>query len=317
MNINNIYINNYKSLIDFEIVDPQPFTVFFGSNASGKSNLFEAMEFVHRLLKYGSKLVRDNYSFSEIFPFRSQLKSDKIDIEIKADVGLISIEWDKSENLILKTEGNVEQLFENNFTRLFIGKENLVKHPYTKKEFFLNLFAGNLENVLDRLLRDPLIEQELMEWLQHLIPEFKDVKVKIDNQDREKKLLVYEEYSNKPFPKNLISDGTYNILCLLTAVYQSDSPQVLFVEEPENGLNPKVIKELVDFCREISVDKGHHIWLNTHSQSLVSKVKTSEGILVDKKQGITKVKQFKDKELFDLTMDEAWLSNVLGGGTPW
>lgn len=317
MNINNIYINNYKSLIDFEIMDPRSFTVFFGSNASGKSNLFEAMEFVHRLLKYGSKLVRDNYSFDEIFPFRSLLKSDKIEIEIKADIGSISIEWDKSEYPTFRTEGNVDQLFENNFTRLFIGKENLVKHPFPKEEFVLNLFAGNLENVLDRLLRDPLIEQELKEWLHHLIPEFKDIKVEVDNLNREKQLLVYEEYSNKPFPKKLISDGTYNILCLLTAVYQSDNPQVLFVEEPENGLNPKVIKELVDFFREISVDKGHHIWLNTHSQSLVSKVKKSEGILVDKEKGITKVKQFKDKDLFDLTMDEAWLSNVLGGGTPW
>lgn len=313
MNINNIYINNYKSLIDFEIMDPRSFTVFFGSNASGKSNLFEAMEFVHRLLKYGSKLVRDNYSFVEIFPYRSHLKGDKVEIKIEADIGSIDIKWVDSEIPLLVTKGDVDQLFENHFTRLFIGKENLAKQPFPKDESVLNFFAGNLVKILSRLLNNPLIKQELIEWCQLLIPEFKNVDVDIDKDT----LLLYEEYSNKPFTKDLISDGTYNILCLLTAVYQNDNPQILLIEEPENGLNPKVIKELVNFFREICIDKGHHIWLNTHSQSLVSKVKTVEGILVDKKEGKTKAKQFIDKELFDLTLDEAWLSNVLGGGIPW
>jgi predicted ATPase len=245
------------------------------------------------------------------------LKGDKIEIKIEGDIGSIDIKWGDSEFPLLVTKGDFEKLFENNFTRLFIGKENLTKHPFPNDENTLNFFAGNLVKVLSRLLKNSLIKQELIEWCQLLIPEFKNVDVGFDKLHKEDTIRLYEEYSNKPFTKDLISDGTYNILCLLTSVYQNDNPQMLLIEEPENGLNPKVIKELVDFFREISIDKGHHIWLNTHSQSLVSKVKTSEGILVDKEEGKTKVKQFKDKELFDLTMDEAWLSNVLGGGTPW
>ncbi len=84
----------------------------------------------------------------------------------------------------------------------------------------------------------------------------------------------------KPFTKDLISDGTYNILCLLTAVFQSDEPQFLCIEEPENGLNPYVIETLVDLFRSACEDKGHYIWLNTHSQTLVRALKEEELILV-------------------------------------
>ena len=128
---------------------------------------------------------------------------------------------------------------------------------------------------------------------------------------------IYEKYSERPFTKALISDGTYNILALLTAVFQSDEPQFLCIEEPENGLNPYVVKELVNMFRNACEEKGHYIWLNTHSQTLVAALKPEELVLVDKVGGATQIKQVKDKSFGTLTMDEAWLTNTLGGGLPW
>ncbi|MBK9015267.1 MAG: AAA family ATPase [Saprospiraceae bacterium] len=46
MKIKRLYINNYKSLVNFELVEPNPFSVFVGPNAAGKSNVFEALEFL-------------------------------------------------------------------------------------------------------------------------------------------------------------------------------------------------------------------------------------------------------------------------------
>ena len=79
----------------------------------------------------------------------------------------------------------------------------------------------------------------------------------------------------------------------MTAVYQSDEPQFLCIEEPENGLHPKVIKQLVNFFRSACEEKGHYIWLNTHSQTLVSQLTPDEIILVDKEDGETKIRQVK------------------------
>jgi predicted ATPase len=98
---------------------------------------------------------------------------------------------------------------------------------------------------------------------------------------------------------------------------QSDEPQFLCIEEPENGLNPKVVRELVHFCRNACEEKGHYIWLNTHSQTLLSELNEEELIIVDKKKGETQIKQFKKGDFYSLRADEALLSNVLGGGIPW
>ena len=128
---------------------------------------------------------------------------------------------------------------------------------------------------------------------------------------------MYEKGIKKPFTKDLLSDGTYNILALLTAVYQSDEPQFLCIEEPENGLNPYVIRKLVDFFRAACEEKGHYIWLNTHSNALVECLTPEEVIVVDKIGGETKIKQIKGMDLHGLNMAEVWLSGALGGGTPW
>ena len=98
---------------------------------------------------------------------------------------------------------------------------------------------------------------------------------------------------------------------------QSEEPQFLLIEEPENGLNPKIVKELVGFFREKCQEKGHYIWLTSHSPSIVSELTQEELIIVDKINGETKIKQFQNIDLHGMKLDEAWLSNVFDGGLPW
>ena len=61
MRIKKIQIKNFKSLVDFELEDLKPFCAFVGPNASGKSNIFEALEFA----SYDEK-IRGNDT-SELF----------------------------------------------------------------------------------------------------------------------------------------------------------------------------------------------------------------------------------------------------------
>ncbi|MBC7921596.1 MAG: AAA family ATPase [Ferruginibacter sp.] len=197
-----------------------------------------------------------------------------------------------------------------------MGNDKLVKLPF-KDDSRLALDASNLEKVLKRILKDAEKREEMTEWLQLLVPGFERIEVHSDTISGTDTFLIYEKGANQPFTKSLISDGTYNILALLTAVYQSDEPQFLCIEEPENGLNPKVIRELVGLFRSQCEEKGHYIWLNTHSQTLVAALQPKEIILVDKVNGATQVKQLHDTDLHGLRMDEAWLTNALGGGLPW
>ena len=204
--------------------------------------------------------------------------------------------------------------FIERFCHLFITDSKSILPEY-QDDNLLNIKASNLEKVLGRILKNEFVKEELSDWLSLFIPEFKNVFV--ESTKNTNTLILQEKYVDKDFEKNLLSDGTINILSILTAIFQFDEPQFLCIEEPENGLTPDVIKEMVTLFRNACEEKGHYIWLNTHSQSLVSQLTADEIITVNKIKGETKIKQFKGKDFHGLRMDEAWLTNTLGGGLRW
>ncbi len=329
MKIKNLHIKNFKSIVDLEIVEPNPFTVFVGPNGSGKSNIFEALEF--RLFSYQfgdlyrelENLFPNTYSYNAILDDESVYGIPVIEIYFNTfsilDIGLMTGRNGKRESendfYTFHHDTNYQQ-FVDNHSEIFISNTKREKIAI-RSENKLSTSCSNLEKVLKRILQDEKKREEIKEWLELFIPGFQDIQIVSSELSSTDTLIVYEKGVEKPFTKDLLSDGTYNILSLLSAVYQSDEPQFLCIEEPENGLHPEAIKELVGFFRTQCEEKGHYIWLNTHSQSLVSALQPHEVILVNKREGQTQIKQLKGKDLHGLAMDEAWLSNALGGGLTW
>lgn len=322
MLINKIHIKNYKSLVNLEIINPNPFTVFFGTNAAGKSNLFEALELSSFVVRKPGEALKFFGDFNELFSFQkvdTDEKSINVKIETSANNVLEYVINKNTDNIIPKLFGSkdeIKNLFGESFSRIFLRNANITKEIF-RDDKKLTSDGSNKSKVLNRLLKDLTIKDEIIEWLQFIIPEFKDLEIKQNSLTGEENIIIYEDYSTSPFSSNLISDGTENSISLITALYQSNEPQFLLIEEPENGLNPKVIKEFVHVCRELVKEKSHTIWLATHSQTLVSEIKPEEAIMIYKKHGETQTKQFHDIDLHGLKMDDAWLSNVLGGGIPW
>lgn len=329
MQIKRLVIENFKSIERIELVEPNPFTVFVGPNGSGKSNIFEALEFfipntdlVEKMRLFGGRKTLQN---------RLNTDSTRYDFAIGTNTfvkgrssSYQSLEELDQQKLFLElglsASGDFDHIanekkylsFARSFSRLFIGNSKLQRLNYTD-DSQLTLTADNLEKVLRRVLQNSVLRNEIFEWLELFVPGFKAVE--IDDRDE---LHWFEESVPDYFTKDLISDGTYNILALLTAVYQSDDkPQFLCIEEPENGLHPQVAGELVDFFRIMCEERGHHIWLNTHSQSMLSRLKPEETIVVEKRQGSTQTTQLKGRDLHGLRVDEALLTNVLGVGLAW
>ncbi len=338
MKLQKLQIKNYKSLVDLEIVEPNPFTVFAGPNGAGKSNIFEALEFGDFAREWNKESVLRLFGGDEAIRPRKLNSEDNISISISHFYDRIERPFEINIYLGNKREASEKQKNEKprisnveigstvfcqdellhtlDFNRIFIKNEKLlrVKEISDKK---LNIDCANLEKVLKRLLDDEINREDITEYLELFIPGFEKIEIDSNNLSGTDTLLIYEKGITKPFTKDLISDGTYNILCLLTAVFQSDEPQFLCIEEPENGLNPFVIETFVELSRNLCKDKGHYIWLNTHSQTLIRGLKEEELITVDKEDGTTKIKQFKAGDFYGLRADEAWLSNVLGAGLPW
>ena len=328
MAIEKIHIQNYKSLVDVTIEKPNPFTVFVGPNASGKSNIFEALEFFLSQFRFDVKTVFNLFGGQNSFMYRGNL-NENLSIEFVID----DLNYGITNPVI---DGILFNLFETTFPqdKVISGKDKVIR-----EQFFLSFnkyFLGNIESVrfrdisnsdnkliadgsnleliLKRFLKEKDAKEELTDWLGLLIPGFSDFTINYNSLKGIYELYILEKDNPKPFPKKLVSSGTINTLSLLTAILQFDKPQFICIEEPENGVHPEAIKELVYFFKEQCEKKGHYIWLTTHSQSLVSELRPEEIIVVDKINGKTKVKQFQGEEFYSLSMDDAWLSNVLGGG---
>jgi predicted ATPase len=364
MRIKKLHIRNFKSLVDFELEDLRPFCAFVGPNASGKSNIFEALEFMDYVVRFSNEAPDFFGGRNAVLSYQSRPVSSRPGIisEISDKVIAMDCRFDDEiiisftgifsnanegfsnfasalspidspkglsaflikdlrareqfirswqENLGKQYDNDYEQ-FIDGFSRIFVGKSSLNRRPIVNNK--LSPDAANLSNIIGAIFQNEEKRRDFIEWLQILIPEFKKLEVKKSNLDGSYDFLIYEKGVERPFPRDLISDGTYNILALLTAVYQSDQPQFLCIEEPENGLHPQAIELLVDFFREQCEEKGHHVWLNTHSQTLVRHLEIEEVILVNKMNGATRAKQLTKKYNVDIRTDEAWLTNALGGG---
>ena len=182
--------------------------------------------------------------------------------------------------------------------------------------------GNNLASVLRRLEDDQAIREEILDWMEMIVPGIEKIQTEQQRLDSRTALLFKEKGTRKQFPAHLVSDGTMYALCLLIAVLDAPSSfGMTLIEEPERGLHPKAIYELIDLIRQ-QASPENPIWLTTHSESVVRALKLSELVLVDKVEGRTTMKpadagNISQEDLAPLGLDEVWLSNLLAGGIPW
>ena len=179
--------------------------------------------------------------------------------------------------------------------------------------------GSNIAAVLEKVEKNNgELSEQIIEWMSVIVPEMKKVSVKTQNIDNSKGLF-FEEDSGDRFPAHMVSDGTIYALCLLVAVLtRVKQPGITIIEEPERGLHPKAISELISFIRE-HVSPFHPIILTTHSESVVRSLELEELYFVSKSQGKTQIKDVRKSSVDKnkIPLDTAWLTNLLGGGLPW
>lgn len=183
----------------------------------------------------------------------------------------------------------------------------------------LAMDGSNIADFLQKYENNAEFRTELLEWLEMIVPSLEMVQSEKRGLDNSTYLKFKENSCEKAFPAGLISDGTIYTLCILTAIL-SRSPQhgITIIEEPERGIHPQAIGELIALMREKAQDK-HNIILTTHSEAVVRNLELAELYLVRKKDGQTLIKDVKNSKVDKnkIPLDTAWLSNLFGGGLPW
>lgn len=319
IHIESIEIKNFKSIVDLKLEKPNPFSVFVGSNACGKSNIFAAIDLLFDSYSINPKTSFNNFGGVQILNFSK--KNENLTISLNSGLKeKITFSYDAQKDMASKNEIKEPYLekLTNQYTYLFIEREK-----NESKKLILEKDGSNYKTILkNRILSDPPSRDAFLRNLNDAVANIEDVKITEENGSDE--LYVEDKnYSGVKIPENLLSEGTRKLMILLTAIFQNKEPQFVCIEEPENGIHPLVIGPFIDTIRTICEDEGHYIWFTSHSTTLMRHLKREEMVVVDIRAGQTKIKKASDKEfdsLFEnkkLRMDDALLTGLLGGGLPW
>ncbi|MDE0421043.1 MAG: AAA family ATPase [Gammaproteobacteria bacterium] len=178
---------------------------------------------------------------------------------------------------------------------------------------FLMEDARNLGLVLNQLMREYDVRNRIVEALQSFYEGVRDYHVDIQYGT----VQTFLREGKMSVPATRLSDGTLRYLCLLTILCHPNPPPLICLEEPELGLHPDVLPDLVELMRKAS-DRCQLV-VTTHSDVIVDALTdTPDSVVVcEKHDGSTTLKRLDASELGhwldDYRLGELWSSGELGG----
>lgn len=275
----------------------------------------------HYLFKFEILSLDNEPYFKESFTVDGKVvaKRDKDSITIHKEQINLSVSKEQTVLNLVANESKEFLEFIKAIQRYTIDP-NLAREPddFTS-DIVLDKYASNITTVLSNIEKyDKETVLEIVETMQLLVPNLENISIKKEKLINKMVSTFKENGSRDTFSARLVSDGTIYALSILAIIY-SNSNGIIMIEEPERGLHPKAISELVEFFREKS--ENFPIFINTHNEAIIKKAKPNELFIVNKKEGQTTLFNVEQKfPHFDYTkmdLNEMWLSNMFGSGLPW
>jgi predicted ATPase len=116
-----------------------------------------------------------------------------------------------------------------------------------------------------------------------------------------------------------VSDGILLFVALSTVVQMGEGRTLVTIEEPEKGLHPRRLREMLDQIRRMARN-GSRFILTTHSPVLLDEFRDHpESVLIlERDENGTTATQLASrpewvKELRDVSLGDLWYSGFLGG----
>ncbi len=353
-----VSIQNFKSLKDVTL-DLQKVNLLIGQNNSGKTN------FLNGLIAYDSL----NENSCRLFSFNRNNKQINFIFQASLSVGEFSLEkhyetlpfkdelsfWlnNHDSDDITEKDQRLQTLAYHNFTSIFIDAKVYSLQPDKLKNIYpilpdneyLREDVSNLIPFLE-ILRDKYranyksIESDLSKCLPEFdYISFDTVEVAKDNYLREaygdktyKKIGLHHRVSGVSFWADELSEGTLYFMALLCIINQPNPPKLLLLEEPEKGIHPRRIFEVIQFILRLVEEKDVQVIMTTHSPIVVDMFKDMpESVFIFDKdeEGATHVKNLqrdviepetaKSEELgldpphYTDSLGDAWTVGFLGG----
>ncbi|MDI9365520.1 MAG: AAA family ATPase [Flavobacterium sp.] len=322
--IDRIVIDNFKSIKHAD-VKLQKINLLIGPNNSGKSNFLKLFEVIKNQVD-----SYNNYTISRIVTKEGLALSAMIilsESRIHIDTGLRIMPQNKETN-----PSKISFFNKIRYSHLYKIQIDTLKQSRNLdlSADFVNGLGDNIASFLQIALNKHrnIFEKITSDLLKFTIG-FKEIVLDLI-PDRQIRFGLKNE-ADHIFWSDELSEGVLYFLCILCIVNQPNPPKYLFIEEPETGIHPRRIKEVIDLIRQLSIEKDIQVIMTTHSPLVVDLFANEpESIHVfEMKDGFTEIKNLKtdildpiNKELeesgieprkdYDTTLGQQWVYGFLG-----
>lgn len=288
MKIKNCHIKNFTVFEDQTIEFCDGINVVIGANGSGKSHLLKILYAMSQSISSDERQYFDEKMINSIF-FNLLNRLFKPENELifplkrneKEDLELNLITNHNNYNVLFTSKnipypGIIGQLPKENLSEakgIFIPPNDVLSiYPgftasYEKREL---AFDQTYYDACKALSATPLKKHnELLSKLIEKLEAILEGKV-VQKGDR---FYVQSQTGDQRIEAHLMAEGHRKIAALLHLVMNGsiDTETILFWDEPEANMNPRLIKELADVLR-ILADAGVQIFLATHDYLLTGEL---------------------------------------------
>lgn len=214
------------------------------------------------------------------------------------------------------------------FRQYLIWDPKVLRNPDRGKHDEIGPSGEHLASVLGRLRdRNRPAFDRLVQRLKHLFPTVTDVSVSGRGGWGWRMIRLHEGNGKQiVFSSQQMSDGVLRLLAVTSLLYLDRIPSLITFEEPENGVHPQLIREIVQILRELTQRKPPNrcqVFLTTHSPSVLDEFfDYPQGVYcMDRREpqaGATIIRLSENKQLklardtFDKALGEAWTSGLIG-----
>ena len=185
---------------------------------------------------------------------------------------------------------------------------------------YLNRDGSNLNNVAQYMYRrNPVEFKKILADIQTKIPNIRRIEP-IEMPNGQIALAFWQNDFKEPFYSQRMSDGTLKLFAYYLLLHERNPRQLIFVEEPENGLYHKYLATLA-LEMKLNVGKGYgkQLFVTTHSPFFVNALSPEQVWVLSKgEDGFSTIKkaseyQFvKDLVSEGATVGDLWYSEYFG-----
>jgi predicted ATPase len=138
--------------------------------------------------------------------------------------------------------------------------------------------------VLDLAERAPDAFNGVVDAMRFVLPYMKDIRPVLPSTEIDRRVFLELAEKNFRIPGWMLSSGTLRLLAILALLRDPQPPPVLFIEELENGLDPRTIGMLVEEIRSAVTEKRTQVIATTHSPYLLDQLTFDHVIVVERNE---------------------------------